>query len=165
MVKASLATESVARPAVTAYVALGANLGDAAATLRWALSAISGLPGCELTAQSALYRTAPVDSSGPDYINAVAAVCTTCTAPQLLAQLHGLERQAGRERPYRNAPRTLDLDILLYGDASMASPDLAIPHPRMGQRAFVLMPLAEIAPDRVSAEQLQAVAAQACQRL
>lgn len=153
------------RPAVTAYVALGANLGDAQSTLRWALAAVGGLPGCRLTAQSALYRTAPVDSSGPDYLNAVAAVQTTCTAPDLLALLHGLERQAGRERPYRNAPRTLDLDILLYGDAQVQSAALTIPHPRMGQRAFVLVPLAEIAPDRVSGRQLQAVAAQACQRL
>jgi 2-amino-4-hydroxy-6-hydroxymethyldihydropteridine diphosphokinase len=155
----------VARPAVTAYVALGANLGDAQATLRWALAAIGRLDGCHLTASSSLYRTAPIDSSGPDYLNAVAAVQTTGTAPSLLAQLHGLEQQAGRERPYRNAPRTLDLDILLYGDAQVQSAALTIPHPRMGQRAFVLVPLAEIAPDRVSAEQLQAVAAQACQRL
>jgi 2-amino-4-hydroxy-6-hydroxymethyldihydropteridine diphosphokinase len=155
----------VDRSVVTAYVALGANLGDAAATLRWALAAIGELPGCALTAQSALYRTAPVDSSGPDYLNAVAAIRTTCTAPQLLALLHGLERQAGRERPYRNAPRTLDLDILLYGDAQVHSAALTIPHPRMTQRAFVLVPLVEIAPDRVSAAQLQAVAAQACQRL
>jgi 2-amino-4-hydroxy-6-hydroxymethyldihydropteridine diphosphokinase len=155
----------VARPAVTAYVALGANLGDARATLRWALAAIGRLPGCQLTASSSLYRTAPVDSSGPDYLNAVAAIQTTCTAPGLLALLHQLEQQAGRERPYRNAPRTLDLDILLYGDAQVHSEQLTVPHPRMGQRAFVLVPLAEIAPDRVSAEQLQAVAAQACQRL
>ncbi len=155
----------MARPAVTAYVALGANLGDARATLRWALAAIGRLPGCQLTASSSLYRTAPVDSSGPDYLNAVAAIQTTCTAPGLLALLHQLEQQAGRERPYRNAPRTLDLDILLYGDAQVHSEQLTVPHPRMGQRAFVLVPLAEIAPDRVSAEQLQAVAAQACQRL
>jgi 2-amino-4-hydroxy-6-hydroxymethyldihydropteridine diphosphokinase len=163
--RASRASKRVDRAAVTAYVALGANLGDAQATLRWALAAIGGLPGCQLTVSSSLYRTAPVDSSGPDYLNAVAAIQTTCTAPGLLARLHQLEQQAGRERPYRNAPRTLDLDILLYGDAQVQSATLTIPHPRMGQRAFVLVPLAEIAPDRVSAEQLQAVAAQACQRL
>ena len=82
------------------------------------------------------------------------------TAPELLLCLQGIEVAAGRERPYRNAPRTLDLDILLYGDAQMSSPALDIPHPRMGQRAFVLLPLAEIAPQRVSAAQLQAVEAQ-----
>ena len=164
-VRVRRAAETVARPAVTAYVALGANLGDAQATLRWALAAIGRLDGCHLTASSSLYRTAPIDSSGPDYLNAVAAVQTTGTAPDLLARLHQLEQQAGRDRPYRNAPRTLDLDILLYGSAHVHSPRLTIPHPRMGQRAFVLVPLAEIAPDRVSAEQLQAVAAQACQRL
>lgn len=163
--RARLATEPVARAAVTAYLALGANLGEAPATVRWAMSAIAALPGCALGACSSLYRTAPVDSSGPDYINAVVEVSTSLSAPALLAQLHGLEQQAGRERPYRNAPRTLDLDILLYGDAQVHSAALTIPHPRMGQRAFVLVPLAEIAPDRVSAEQLQAVAAQACQRL
>ena len=129
------------------------------------MSAIAALPGCALGACSSLYRTAPVDSSGPDYINAVVEVRTSLSAPALLAQLHGLEQQAGRERPYRNAPRTLDLDILLYGDAQVQSAALTIPHPRMGQRAFVLVPLAEIAPDRVSAGQLQAVADQTCRRL
>jgi 2-amino-4-hydroxy-6-hydroxymethyldihydropteridine diphosphokinase len=163
--RASRASKRVDRAAVTAYVALGANLGDAQATLRWALAAIDSLPGCQLRAQSALYRTAPVDAAGPDYLNAVAALRTTCTAPGLLALLHGLEQQAGRERPYRNAPRTLDLDILLYGDAQVQSAALTIPHPRMGQRAFVLVPLAEIAPGQVSPEQLRAVAGQACQRL
>lgn len=163
--RARWASKRVDRAAVTAYVALGANLGDAQATLRWALAAIGRLEGCQLSASSSLYRTAPVDSSGPDYLNAVAAVQTTCTAPGLLALLQQLEQQAGRERPYRNAPRTLDLDILLYGDAQVHSAQLTIPHPRMGQRAFVLVPLAEIAPDQVPAEQLQAVAAQACQRL
>ena len=164
-VRAHLAAKPVVRPAITAYLALGANLGEAQATVRWAMAAIASLPGCELGACSSLYSTAPVDSSGPDYINAVVEVKTSLSAPDLLAHLHGLEQQAGRERPYRYAPRTLDLDILLFGDAQVQSAALTIPHPRMGQRAFVLVPLAEIAPDRVSAEQLQAVVAQACQRL
>ena len=89
--------------------------------------------------------------------------CVACTP--LLNQLQGLERQAGRERPHRNAPRTLDLDILLYGDAQVYSPRLTIPHPRMLLRAFVLAPLAEIAPLRVSAAQLEAVGSQVCERL
>lgn len=163
--RALLATDPVARAAVTAYLALGANLGEAQATVRWAMAAIAALPGCALGACSSLYRTAPVDSSGPDYINAVVEISTTLCAPDLLAQLHGLEQQAGRVRPYRNAPRTLDLDILLYGSAQVHSPKLTIPHPRMLDRAFVLMPLAEIAPGQVSTGQLRVVAEQTCQRL
>lgn len=153
------------RPEVSACLALGANLGDARATLLWAMAAIDALPGCRVMQRSSLYRSAPLDSSGPDYINAAVTLCTTLTAPELLNQLQALERQAGRERPYRNAPRTLDLDILLYGHAQVYSPRLTIPHPRMLQRAFVLAPLAEIAPLRVSAAQLEAVGSQVCERL
>ena len=150
---------------VSAFVALGANLGDAPATLRWALTAIAALTGTRLVRSSSLYRSAPIDSSGPDYINAVAEVATTLHAPALLAALQQIELAAGRERPYRNAPRTLDLDILLYGDASIHSPHLQVPHPRMGERAFVLEPLAEIAPARVSPAQREAVADQLIERL
>jgi 2-amino-4-hydroxy-6-hydroxymethyldihydropteridine diphosphokinase len=153
------------REPVLAYLALGANLGDAQATVRDAIAAIAASPGCRLCQRSALYRTAPVDSTGPDYINAVIAVATTQTAPDLLRMLQALELQAGRERPYHNAPRTLDLDILLYGDARMSSAQLELPHPRMYSRAFVLVPLAQIAPDRVTASQLQSVARQGCSRL
>ena len=145
------------REPVTAYVGLGANLGDAAGTLMQALHRLGRSQGVVLTAQSALYRSAPVDSSGPDYINAVVELHTHLTAPDLLRCLHGIEMAAGRERPYRNAPRTLDLDILLYGDGQVGSVMLTIPHPRMWQRAFVLVPLAEIAPQRVSAECLHNV--------
>ena len=152
------------KESVSAFVALGANLGDAPATLRWALTAIAALPGTRLVRSSSLYRTAPVDSSGPDYINAVAEVATTLHAPALLAALQQIELAGGRERPYRNAPRTLDLDILLYGDASIHSTHLHVPHPRMGERAFVLVPLAEIAPDRVSQAQRSAVADQRIER-
>jgi 2-amino-4-hydroxy-6-hydroxymethyldihydropteridine diphosphokinase len=153
------------RPEVTAYVALGANLGDAAATLRQALQTLGATPGLRLVRASSLYRTAPVDSSGPDYINAVAEVTTTLTAPALLRALQAIENAAGRERPYRNAPRTLDLDLLLYGSARIESPELTVPHPRMGERAFVLVPLAEVAPALVGAEALQAVAGQGVERL
>lgn len=153
------------REPVTAYVALGANLGDAARTLRDALSALGRYPAVRLVQASSLYRTAPIDSSGPDYINAVAEVSTTLTAPDLLTVLQDLEQQAGRERPYRNAPRTLDLDLLLYGSAHIDSPALTVPHPRMTQRAFVLVPLHEIAPGRVMPEALASVSGQAIQRL
>jgi 2-amino-4-hydroxy-6-hydroxymethyldihydropteridine diphosphokinase len=148
------------REPVTAYIGLGANLGEAAATLVLAIQQLGLHPGITVTAQSSYYRTAPIDASGPDYTNAVVAVSTTLTAPALLACLQGIEAAAGRERPYRNAPRTLDLDILLYGDAQMASTALSIPHPRMWERAFVLLPLAEIAPQRVSGAQLRSVAGQ-----
>lgn len=150
---------------VTAYVALGANLGDAAAAVGQAMDAIGSLADTKVTRRSSLYRTAPVDASGPDYINAVVEVSTALPAPVLLQQLQSLEQGAGRERSYRNAPRTLDLDLLLYGDAQLQGPALTIPHPRMAGRAFVLVPLAEIAPQRVSAAQLRRVSAQAIQRL
>ena len=153
------------RAPVTAYVALGANLGDASATLRWALSALASIEHTRLLQASALYRTAPWEASGPDFINAVAAIQTGLSAPALLQALHALEAQAGRERPYRNAPRTLDLDLLLYGDGRIDSPGLQVPHPRMAQRAFVLVPLAQIAPQRVDDLALAAVAGQGIERL
>ena len=153
------------REPVTAYIALGANLGDACATVRQAIAALGACPGIALQKASSLYRTAPMESSGPDYINAVVEVHTTLSAPDLLAQLQALELANGRERPYRNAPRTLDLDILLFGAARLESAALTVPHPRMGGRAFVLVPLAEIAPHQVSEAQLQAVQNQSIERL
>ncbi|MEN9904844.1 MAG: hypothetical protein RLZZ555_1409 [Pseudomonadota bacterium] len=150
---------------VTAYVALGANLGDARATVSDAIAALAGLPGTRLLQASSLYRTAPWEASGPDFINAVAAIETTLGAHELLRALQALELQAGRERTYRNAPRTLDLDMLLYGEAVIDTADLIVPHPRLGKRAFVLVPLAEIAPGLVTPRQLQAVADQAIERL
>jgi 2-amino-4-hydroxy-6-hydroxymethyldihydropteridine diphosphokinase len=153
------------RPEVTAFVALGANLGDAAQTLRDVLQMLDRTPGIRLVKASSLYRTAPIESSGPDYINAVAEVATKLTAPDLLVALQAIENAAGRERPYRNAPRTLDLDLLLYGDARIESPALTVPHPRMGQRAFVLVPLVEVAPALVDAKALQAVTGQGVERL
>ena len=148
-----------------AYIALGANLGDARATVLQALQDLQTLPQTRLQRRSSLYRSAPVEAAGPDFINAVAEVATALSPQQLLTELQLLEQTAGRQRPYRNAPRTLDLDILLYGDLQLDSPVLTIPHPRLGARAFVLLPLAEIAPSRVTAVQLQAVAQQGIERL
>lgn len=150
---------------VSAYIGIGANLGDARAAVLRAMDDLAGMPGIAVQARSSLYLTAPIDATGPDYVNAVAEVSTTLTAPELLTQLQALEQQAGRERPYLNAPRTLDLDILLYGEAQMQSPGLTVPHPRFKERAFVLQPLAEVAPKRVAADWLSAVAGQRVRRL
>jgi 2-amino-4-hydroxy-6-hydroxymethyldihydropteridine diphosphokinase len=158
---------------VRAYVALGANLGDAAAALRRAVEALNHLPLTQVRQSSGLYKTAPLAGDagrelaapGDDYLNAVAELDTGLSAPDLLDHLQRIERQAGRERPYRNAPRTLDLDLLLYGSGRIDSSRLTVPHPRMAQRAFVLVPLAEIAPDLVGAAQREAVARQRIERL
>ncbi len=159
---------------VTAYIALGANLGDAASALRQAAQAITQLPQTQLVKSSSIYKTAPLISSGDkhlavdigsDYLNAVVEVQTGLSAPALLQNLQQIEQAAGRERPYPNAPRTLDLDLLLYGSASMDSAHLVVPHPRMWQRAFMLVPLAEIAPGLVSDVQLKAVGSQRIQML
>lgn len=131
----------------TAYIGLGANLGDAEATLRQAVDDIDKLPGVQHLQLSPLYRTAPVDSSGPDYLNAVAQIQTSLTGRQLLAALQNIEQRHGRTRPYRNAPRTLDLDVLLFGAECIDEPALTVPHPRMHERAFVLRPLYDLAPD------------------
>lgn len=129
-----------------AYIGIGANLGDARANVQDAVARLARLPHTRLLAASSSYRTAPIDSSGPDYINAVASLDTELDAHALLAGLQAIELAHGRERPYRNAPRTLDLDLLLYGDQIIASATLTVPHPRMLERAFVLVPLLEIAP-------------------
>ncbi|WP_295854788.1 2-amino-4-hydroxy-6-hydroxymethyldihydropteridine diphosphokinase [uncultured Xylophilus sp.] len=145
---------------VTAYVALGANLGDPVAAIAAAFEALGGLPDTRLVQRSPLYRTAPVDSSGPDYVNAVAEIATRLEPLALLQALQAIETDAGRTRPWQNAPRTLDLDLVLYGDRTIALPTLTVPHPRMADRAFVLRPLQDIAPHRVSAAQLARVADQ-----
>ena len=155
---------------VTAYIALGANLGDAVAALQQAVAAINTLPDCAVKKTSSLYRTAPLETlpghaPGDDYINAVVEIETLLTAPTLLQHLQQIELVAGRERPYINAPRTLDLDFLLYGNGRIDSTHLTVPHPRMWQRAFVLVPLAEIAPHLVNAAQLDAVKLQKTSRL
>ncbi len=154
-----------------AYIGIGANLGDARANVEDALTRLAALPATRVTARSSLWKTAPIDSSGDDYINAVARIDTSLAPADLLDAVRAIELAHGRERPYRNAPRTLDLDILLYGDARIDTPSLTVPHPRMHQRAFVLAPLAEIAPDAVIAgigalaDLLPAVADQAIERL
>lgn len=148
-----------------AHVAVGANLGDARATVAQALLDLDALPHTRVVARSSLYRSAPHEASGPDFFNAVAALDTALDASALLAELQQLEQRAGRERPYRHAPRTLDLDLLTHDDGALDTPTLTLPHPRMTQRAFVLRPLAEIAPDLVTPEQLAAVAVQPIERL
>ncbi|MFO1338948.1 MAG: 2-amino-4-hydroxy-6-hydroxymethyldihydropteridine diphosphokinase [Burkholderiaceae bacterium] len=154
-----------------AYVGLGANLGDAHAQVEAALGALAALPGSRLLARSSLYRTAPVDAGGPDYVNAVALLETALAPLDLLHALQAVEQRFGRERPYPNAPRTLDLDLLLHGDTRLASAELTLPHPRLHQRAFVLQPLAELAPGLVLpglgplADWLPAVAGQAVRRI
>jgi len=153
------------REPVRAYIALGANLGDARAAVLAAMQSIAALPQTAVVTRSALYRSAPVQAQGPDFINAVVGVETQLNAMELLAALQQIEVAAGRQRPYPNAPRTLDLDLLLYGQANISSATLTVPHPRMGERAFVLLPLAEIAPTQVNPAQHAAVAAQVIERL
>jgi 2-amino-4-hydroxy-6-hydroxymethyldihydropteridine diphosphokinase len=132
-----------------ALVGLGANLGDAAATLRAALLELDALQGCSLLRVSGLWRSAPVDAGGPDYCNAVAELRCEHGAEELLRRMQHIESRHGRVRPQgvRNAPRTLDLDLLCFGELRLQLDQLTLPHPRMHERAFVLAPLAEIRPD------------------
>jgi 2-amino-4-hydroxy-6-hydroxymethyldihydropteridine diphosphokinase len=153
------------REPVTAYVAVGANLGDAIQTVRASMDALEQLPVTCGMGRSRLYRTAPFEAQGPDFINAVVCLETRLSAPELLDALQALENQAGRLRPYLNAPRTLDLDLLLYGEARMDSPRLTFPHPRMWERAFVLYPLADLAPEWVTRAHWARVAGQKIEAL
>lgn len=131
-----------------AWIALGANLGEPRAALNRAIESIARLAQCRLVARSSHYRSAPVDAPGqPDYWNAVVALDTGLEPLALLHALQQIEQANGRERSFRNAPRTLDLDLLLFGDISLATDELTLPHPRMHLRAFVLAPLAEINAD------------------
>ena len=135
---------------VVATVGLGANLNDPAAQVEYALAELDRLPGTRLLGRSSLYASSPVGYvDQPDFINAVAQVETTLAPRALLAALLDIEQRHGRERSFRNAPRTLDLDLLLYGDARFHEEGLTLPHPRMHERAFVLLPLLEIAGDAV----------------
>lgn len=154
-----------------AWIGLGANLGDAVRAVEEAMQAIAGLPGVVDLRRSSLYRSAPVDASGPDFVNAVVEVRTTLAAPALLAALHAIEARAGRDRPFRNAPRLLDLDLLAHGDTRSADTALTLPHPRLHRRAFVLCPLLELDPalelpglGRL-ADHLDAVAGQRVERI
>jgi len=132
----------------TAYVALGANLADPLAQVRAAIKALTELPDARVLRVSSLYRTTPVGIHGqPDFINAVAALATTLAPAELLAALFAIEERFGRRRDFHHAPRTLDLDLLLYDEQVIDTPFLQLPHPRMHLRAFVIAPLTEIAPD------------------
>jgi len=132
----------------TACVALGANIGEPLRQIEAGFAALAALPGTRLTARSSLYRSAPVGyADQPDFINAVAMIETALDPHALLDALLDIERAFGRIRDFPNAPRTLDLDIVLYGDLVLHEPGLTIPHARMLERAFVMLPLAEIAPD------------------
>lgn len=132
----------------TAYVALGANLGDPASTVRAAFAALANLPDSRIVHSSSLYRTAPVGiADQPEFVNAMAELETGLAPEALLDALLEIEQRFGRIRAERNGPRTLDLDLLLYNDQYLDLPRLTLPHPRLHLRAFVLQPLAEIAPD------------------
>lgn len=140
------ATEAQALLAVPCWhacIGLGGNLGDVLASMVAALSAVHTLPCTRVVSVSSVYETAPVDASGPNYLNAVAVLATSLGPHELLRALQALELSQGRERAYRNAPRTLDLDLLCHGDALLNTPTLTLPHPRMAERAFVLLPLRE----------------------
>src|SRR5262245_15570698 len=131
---------------VRAFVGVGANLGDARAQVLAGIAALARLPGTRVVARSGLYASAPLDAPGPDYVNAVVELDTRLPADALLHALHAIEARHGRVRSTLNAPRTLDLDLLLYGDQRSDDPALQLPHPRLHLRAFVLKPLLEIAP-------------------
>ena len=130
-------------PRQRAFIGMGGNLGDVSASLRSALQGMDSLPGTTLETVSGLYRTRPVDAGGPDFLNAVAVLRCALGPAELLRALQRLECAHDRQRPYVNAPRTLDLDLIWYGDTVRESPFLHLPHPRATQRAFVLLPLVE----------------------
>jgi 2-amino-4-hydroxy-6-hydroxymethyldihydropteridine diphosphokinase len=131
-----------------AYVGIGSNLDDPVAQVRAAFDELDRMPHTRLLKKSSLYRSAPLGHAAqPDFINAVARLETGLPAERLLAELQGIETRRGRKRSFPNAPRTLDLDLLLFGDLRLSSPALTVPHPRMHERAFVLKPLLEVAPE------------------
>ena len=155
-----------------AYIGLGSNLGDSQATMRRAIAELGSIPGCTVNRQSSLYCSAPIaDVPQDDYVNAVAELATSLAPADLLAALLAIEARHGRARAKANAPRTLDLDLVLYADRVIDEPGLSVPHPRMHQRAFVLAPLLEIAPDceipgrGLARDWLPNVAAQRCVRI
>ncbi|MEO8279437.1 MAG: 2-amino-4-hydroxy-6-hydroxymethyldihydropteridine diphosphokinase [Ideonella sp.] len=156
---------------VVVYIGIGANLGDPRAAVMAAIDECRAIERTQLSGVSSLYRSAPIDSSGPDYVNAVVEAETALTPLELLASLQQIEARHGRLRPYPNAPRSLDLDVLMYDQQIIDLPDLTVPHPRMHERSFVLMPLLELAPrveipGRGIAEHwLASVADQAIERL
>lgn len=131
---------------VDAYIGIGSNLGDAVDNVQRAILRLGKLEDSRLIAQSNFFRTAPVDAGGDDYINAVAKLETALPADRLLSALQAIEQEFGRERPFPNAPRTLDLDVLLFAQQRIDTPLLTVPHPRLTQRAFALIPLLQIDP-------------------
>jgi 2-amino-4-hydroxy-6-hydroxymethyldihydropteridine diphosphokinase len=134
----------------TAYLGLGANLGDREASILAVLAALDSLPTIEVTAVSSLYETVPVGMTDqPDFLNAVAQIQTSLRPEQLLQAVLHLETERGRVRNQRWGPRVIDVDILVYGDQSITLPGLTVPHPRLEERAFALVPLAEVAPEMV----------------
>jgi 2-amino-4-hydroxy-6-hydroxymethyldihydropteridine diphosphokinase len=146
-------------------VAFGANLGEAGVLVLQAIQDVGALATSQLVKASSLYASAPHEAAGPEFVNAVAMYETDLPPLALLDALQNLEKTAGRERPYLNAPRTLDLDIIFYGDIALDSPRLTLPHPRWQKRAFVLVPFAEISPDKVSPALLSSVANQSVRRI
>ena len=150
---------------VQVCVAFGANLGEAQATVLQAIQDVGALASTQLVKTSSLYASAPHEATGPEFVNAVVMYDTDLLPLELLDALQNLEKTAGRERPYRNAPRTLDLDIIFYGDTALDSLRLTLPHPRWHDRAFVLVPLAEINPEKVSPTLLVGVSNQPIRRI
>ena len=155
----------MARELVNVYAGLGANLGQARLSLDDAILALGKLPETLLVGCSSFYQSAPFQADGPDYINVVVHLQTRLNAIDLLRAFQRLEDLAGRERPFRNAPRTLDIDLLLFGDGEIQSPALQVPHPRMRERAFVLLPLKELAPGLVKTDELPNLQSQVVKRL
>ena len=150
---------------VQVCVAFGANLGEAQATVLQAIQDVGALANTQLQIASSLYASAPHEAIGPEFVNAVAMYDTDLPPLELLDALQNLETIAGRERSFLNAPRTLDLDIIFYGDVALDSPRLTLPHPRWQERAFVLVPLAEISPNKVSPALLLSVSNQPLSRI
>ena len=130
-----------------AYIGLGSNLGDSKQVVNHAIATLNTLNDCAVVSQSSLWQSAPVHAEGPDFINAVIGLSTSLTPLDLLKKMQAIEDQLGRIRPYPNAPRTLDLDLLWMQGIQLQSPELTLPHPRLHQRAFVVFPLAQIAPE------------------
>ena len=155
----------MARELVNVYAGLGANLGQARLSLDSAILALGKLPETLLVGCSSFYQSAPFQADGPDYNNAVVHLQTRLNAIDLLRAFQRLEDLAGRERPYRNAPRTLDIDLLLFGDGNIQSSALQVPHPRMRERAFVLLPMSELAPELVTTDELRGVQDKVVNRL
>lgn len=149
-----------------AYVGIGSNLADPRAQVLNAFAELDRLPHTRVVKKSSLYRSAPMGHADqPDFINAVAQLETGLPAERLLAELQEVEARHGRQRSFPNAPRTLDLDVLLYGDARLSTPGLTVPHPRMHERAFVLKPLLELNPQLPFQAQLDACTDQKIERM